>query len=662
MPAHSLLRVSLLLGAVLITSRGLVPPEPRAQAARGPENAAWRSADVTGDGVIDQNDVSFVIRHIGERCTQNRRVIPGDLNRDCRVDDLDLEYVRREARNEHERRNRHKPPHNAPPRPRPDFASTSEDVAVTIAVLANDVDPNGHALRVISASAGRLGTTAVRHCRGVTPVAAQDASGVDALTSTIADTDGLTAPQTGARAVRHCGVVTYTPAQNANGTDTFAYTVANTHGLTATAIVTVTIIPVNDPPAVTATASASSGTAPLEVTFSAVGTDVDGDPLTYTWSFGDGQSGQGSHLAHTYVGDGDFDVAVVVSDGAATATASMRVSVAPGQVVRPGAYVVDTAAGTGVPGYEGEGGPATSARLSDPRQVVIAPDGSFYIAELFRIVRVDAAGTLTRVRTLTGSSGDEGVSIAVGPDGAVYYTDADVEGYCSESGSYAEVRVRRLSPSDVTDPVVATWVNQDRLGSCSPSVKLAIDGEGSFYVGAARYVAKLLPGATGAATWVQEVTDFAYALAGDPGGGVLVGGFGSVVKIAADGTATPFAGTGTHGSTGDGGPALDAQVGTVAGLTVCPDGTVTFLEFDLTSFSPRIREVTRDNVIATIGGGTSGFNGDGRLALDTAFGFSLSAGIASRPEGGFYVADRDNVRVRRLVPVTTAAAPAVEPR
>jgi hypothetical protein len=295
--------------------------------------------------------------------------------------------------------------------------------------------------------------------------------------------------------------------------------------------------------------------------------------------------------------------------------------------------------------------------------VVLAPDGSFYIAEAVRIVRVDAAGTLTGVRTLIDSgSGDEGASIAVGPDGAVYYTEADVAGYCGEWGQYLEVRVRRLSPSGAEDPVVATWMNQDGLGTCSPSVKLAIDGQGSFYVGAASYVAKLLPGTTGSAVWVQAVGDFAFALAGNPEGGVFVGGFGSVLRIAADGTVTPFAGNGTHGSSGDGGPALEAQVGTVSGLTVCPDGTVTFLEYDRTSYSPRIREVTRDNLIATIGGGTSGFNGDGRLALDTAFAFSVSAGIASLPEGGFYVADRDNARVRRLLPTASAAAPTAPPR
>jgi VCBS repeat-containing protein len=616
MRTHPLLRVSFLLSVALAMSTSVPPPDAWARTVPAPMTTVWDSADVTGDGVIDVRDVFFVVRHFGERCTAKRRAVPGDLNRDCRVDGLDLGRVLREA---HRAR---RTPANAPPQPKADAASTLEDVAVTIAVLANDVDPDGDALRLVSAGAGSLGTTAV-------------------------NSDGT---------------VRYTPARDANGTDTFSYTVADARGLTATQTVRVAIAAVNDPPAVTATVSASSGTAPLEVIFEAIGTDVDRDPLTYTWSFGDGSVGTGPHPAHTYADAGTYNATVVVSDGAATSLASLGVSVEPAPAAaRPSGYVVDTVAGTGVAGRSGERGSATSAQLFDPRQVVVAPDGSFYVAEAQRIVRVDPAGTLTGARALPGGgSGDEGPSIAVTPDGTVYYTDADVVGSCNEGGYYSEIRVRRLSPSGAEDPVVATWAGGGYLGPCSPSAKLAIDGAGSFYLSAAYYVAKLLPGTTGEAAWSSYVADFAYALAADHDG-VFVGGYASVLRIGADGTSTPFAGTGAHGSTGDGGPALDAHVGAVAGLTVCPDGTVTFLEFDLTSSgTPRIREVTPDGLIATIGGGISGFNGDGRPALETAFGFSLSAGIASLPGGGFYVADRDNARVRRLLPTTGAAAPAAQ--
>ncbi len=607
MRSHPLLTVSVLLSAVVVIAAGAAPRDAWAHTGLAPETRVWASADVTGDGAIDVRDVFFVARHLGERCSAKRRVLAGDLNRDCRVDGLDLMYVLREAHKAREK------PANRPPNPKPDAASTSEDVEVTIAVLANDADPDGDVLRLVSAGAGRLGTTAV-------------------------------GPG---------GTVTYTPARDANGADTFSYTVADASGLTAAGTVSVTISPVNDPPAVTATASASSGTAPLDVAFEAVGTDVDGDALTYTWSFGDGLAGAGASVAHTYADAGAFNATVTVSDGAATAQASLTVSVEPAPKERPAAYVVDTVAGSGVAGRGGEGGPAILAELFDPRQVAVAPDGSFYVAEALRILRVDAGGTLTVARAFAEPGpGDEGPSIAVGPDGAVYYTDGDVLGSCGDGARYGAIRVRRLAPAEAEDPVAATWEGTDIRGRCSPSAKLAVDGAGSFYVSAATYVAKLLPGTAGEAAWVNRVTDFAYALAADPRGGVVVGGYASLISIDANGMHTPIAGTGEHGSDGDGGPALEARIGAVAGLTVDPDGTVAFLEYDLGTFTPRIREVTPDGLIATIGGGISGFNGDGRPALDTAFAFTLSAGMASLPGGGYYIVDRDNVRVRRLSPVT----------
>jgi sugar lactone lactonase YvrE len=68
-------------------------------------------------------------------------------------------------------------------------------------------------------------------------------------------------------------------------------------------------------------------------------------------------------------------------------------------------------AGTGEKGYSGDGADARQAKLSGPKGVACAPDGSLYIAdtENHAIRRVDASGIITTVAG-TGQRGD-------GPDG-----------------------------------------------------------------------------------------------------------------------------------------------------------------------------------------------------------------------------------------------------
>ena len=68
-------------------------------------------------------------------------------------------------------------------------------------------------------------------------------------------------------------------------------------------------------------------------------------------------------------------------------------------------------AGTGEKGFTGDGGDARQAKLSGPKGVALAPDGSLYIAdtENHAIRRVDRSGIITTVAG-TGERGD-------GPDG-----------------------------------------------------------------------------------------------------------------------------------------------------------------------------------------------------------------------------------------------------
>ncbi len=100
------------------------------------------------------------------------------------------------------------------PLARNDRAGTDEDSPVTIDVLANDIDPDGAGLSVVSAAAGH-GTVNIN-----------------------AD-----------------GTLTYTPDANYNGPDRISYSIQDASGDLSSAEVAVTVNPVNDP----ATVSAGSG-------------------------------------------------------------------------------------------------------------------------------------------------------------------------------------------------------------------------------------------------------------------------------------------------------------------------------------------------------------------------------------------------------------------
>jgi sugar lactone lactonase YvrE len=73
---------------------------------------------------------------------------------------------------------------------------------------------------------------------------------------------------------------------------------------------------------------------------------------------------------------------------------------------------ITTVAGTGTPGYAGDGGPATQAQLYDPRSVAADRAGNIYIGEELgqRIRRIDPSGTISTIagNGMAGFAGDGG--------------------------------------------------------------------------------------------------------------------------------------------------------------------------------------------------------------------------------------------------------------
>jgi subtilisin family serine protease len=88
----------------------------------------------------------------------------------------------------------------------------------------------------------------------------------------------------------------------------------------------------NTAPEVTAasvTSSSSSKTVKpgTLLTFSASGSDAEGDTLQYSWNYGDGSTGTGAITEHAYASGGTYTAVVTVTDGLESATRSVTVTV-----------------------------------------------------------------------------------------------------------------------------------------------------------------------------------------------------------------------------------------------------------------------------------------------------------------------------------------------
>lgn len=85
----------------------------------------------------------------------------------------------------------------------------------------------------------------------------------------------------------------------------------------------------NQPPVANITATTSSGTAPVSVTFNGSGsTDADGTITSYSWSFGDGTTATGASVTKTFSTAGSYNVSLTVTDDdGALSSASKTITV-----------------------------------------------------------------------------------------------------------------------------------------------------------------------------------------------------------------------------------------------------------------------------------------------------------------------------------------------
>ncbi|MCX6594874.1 MAG: putative Ig domain-containing protein [Acidobacteria bacterium] len=131
----------------------------------------------------------------------------------------------------------------------------------------------------------------------------------------------------------------------------------------------------------------------------------------------------------------------------------------------------------------------------------------------------------------------------------------------------------------------------------------------------------------------------------DSVGDVYVATGARVLKIsAATGLITAYAGTGTVGDSGNGGPAISATFGRVMALAVDTSGNLYVTD----EVFHRVRRITSGGTVQAVAGtGTSGFSGDGGPATSAALNWPRGVAVDAAT-GDILIADTFNNRIRRI--------------
>jgi autotransporter-associated beta strand protein len=326
--------------------------------------------------------------------------------------------------------------------------------------------------------------------------------------------------------------------------------------------------------------------------------------------------------------------------------------------------VITTAAGAG-PRFHGNGGPATSAGLGQLAGLAFR-SGNLYVCDLDHNIVVKIASGIATVVAGNGQAGFSGDGAGPATSAALFKPvgvvfDSSGNMYIADSENF---RIRKVTPTGTMTTFAGCTSSPPPTGCDIGTTPV----EGVFRTN----------------TFI-----FPTGIAIDSGGNIYVldSQHTRVRKIKTDGTVWTVAGNGTSGFSGDGGLAVNAQIGggqgglaldgsnnlyitdgprvrkvtastgiinTIAGPNTIPgDGYLQDLFVDgsgnvfVTDFYNNVvhKIASNGSVTTVIGTGAYGFSGDGGPATSATF--KNLRGIAKDTSGNIYVADRYNYRVRK---------------
>lgn len=279
-----------------------------------------------------------------------------------------------------------------------------------------------------------------------------------------------------------------------------------------------------------------------------------------------------------------------------------------------------TLAGTGKKGEPGTDGPAGQATFNGMHNLLVAPDGTIYLADTFnaRVRKYDPktktvsafAGSNTK-----GFSGDGGpaekaqfaqvICIAFGPGAKTMYV--------------ADISNRRIRAIDMATGVVTTLAGNGKRG-------VPTDGE---------------PAVS------QPLVD-PRAVAADAKGNVyIVERSGHALRVVdPSGKIKTVAGTGKPGKGGDGGPALQAAMNGPKFLWCQPNGDVLIADTE----NHQIRRYIPGKEVMELVAGSGKAGSAGVGGTPERVELKRPHGVIPHPKTGeIYIADSDNGRVLKIV-------------
>lgn len=332
--------------------------------------------------------------------------------------------------------------------------------------------------------------------------------------------------------------------------------------------------------------------------------------------------------------------------------------------------IITSIAGNGFPGYSAEGGPAATAQLNKPSGLAVDLIGNVYLADRFnyRIRKITTAGSIVTVGgngyrgyladggSAAGAQLDQPRGLAMDAGGNLYIADGN------------NCRIRKIATNGVITTVAGNGI-AGYSGDNGPATSaqlayqlgVAVNASGELYIADSYNHRIRKVAANGIITTVAGTGSPGYSGDGGPAtsaqinniNNVAVDGEGNLYiadysnyrirKVSANGIIATIAGTGAQGYSGDRGPAVNAQVSTLWGLTVDAGGNLYMADY----LNHRIRKITANGTITTVAGtGVYGFLGDGGPA--TSANLAYPTGVAVDLAGNLYIVDGDNYLIRKV--------------